>query len=709
MVFLLSILSTGRLIGLIILIFLLGVQSTAGAAAEKNPSVQQLRSDKVIVLIIDDLGIEDLSNDKLHNFNRIGKSGIVGLMNTRTRSLGSQNRAAAYLTIGMGLRVEALQNWQNTKTLIDNLKRQYPNHISGKLGEVANQNGKTIALLGNSDTEMGQNLALLAAMDGAGSVDSAVMETDSEALLNSIETAVKVNDIIFVDFGDTTRVAEAREKLGLKGRNLDLLRGEALKRADLFLGEIVKIVDKQNAVLLVISPTSIADNKFTGIKNLSPVFIHKKGAAKGVLTSNTTRRDGLISNIDIAPGIFEFLGLGTSKMQFTGEEITVAASVNPIYTIKMNYKNYAEIKMFRYIVHGYYVLLLALIVYLNFLPLIQNRQQTNLRLSRSLTVMIIAIPVISGVTAVMLKDLVAVVVAFNVLLFFTGYMFSAKNKTAISSIAYISLVTSGLIIWDVLNGFGYLLKTPLGFNDVFTGGRYYGINNDLMGILLGSVVFGLFRALERFLTGRSAQIVISAGVMFLVFLSQTPVFGANVGGTIAAIITGAVALIILVTGRCPSIKEIMMVVAGALAAELVVSFTDTLSGIQTHAGKAAASLLSENFTGHLLEIISSKLRVFVAMLLLPPWNLIFFVQLYLYRKIFLIKSSEIKKIEIKSPLVFNSFAIIFCGAGAVFVFNDTGIIAAAMMLIYLTAPLGIMLVKEDCSVNEYGKTITQKI
>lgn len=714
---------TNKLIRNIVFILILWLPLT-GIAYAKTPSARQLRADKVIVLVIDDLGIEDLRNEKLQNLKKIAESGIIGLMNTRTKSLGSQNRPAAYLTIGMGVRVQALRHQKETKALIDILKKQYPSYVPGKIGEIANKNGKRIALLGNSDTNIRHNFTLLAAMDSTGSVDSGDMDsklltaapgtawgirTDSKRLLNSFKNAVKTNDIVFVDYGDTTRVAEAGKQLGLKGNTLEQTRNEAFQRADLFLGELIKIVDKQNAVLLVISPTSSVDNNFTGIKNLAPVFIYKKGTVKGVITSNTTRREGLISNIDIAPGIFEFLGIDTSEMQFTGEKMTVLASSNPVETIEMNYKSYAGLKKFRYIVHGYYVLLIALVLYLNFRLVIKNRQPVNRRFSRAVSVMIIAVPVISGITAIMLKDIVAAVVVFNILLLLTGYMFSANIKTAISGMTYISLATSGLIIFDLLTGVGYLFNTPLGFNDVFTGGRYYGINNDCMGILLGSVIFGLFNVLERLASGRFAQITIIAGVLFIVVLSQTPGFGANVGGTIAAIITGTLACIILVSGRRPAIKGIFLVVIAALAAELAVTFSDTLSGSQTHAGKTAAKLLNDNFIGQFIEIIGSKLSVFLAMLVIPPWNILFFGQIYFCWRVLQSHVGEIKNIEYNNQLIFKSFQIILYGAGAAFIFNDTGIIAAAMMLIYLTVPFGMLLVREGSDINEYGQAVTQRI
>lgn len=714
---------TGKLIRCIIFILLTGMLLASSPADAKTPDAQQLGTDKVIVLVIDDLGIEDLRNNKLKNINKIASSGAIGLMNTRTRGFAIQNRQAAYLTIGMGTRVGIPPNQAENETLINGLKKQYPNHIPGLVGYTANKTGKKIALLGNSDTDAKGNYTWLAAMDNFGYVDSVDagsqllnfdrknvwgLRTDSTRLLDSCITAIQNNDIIFVDFGDTTRAAEARNRLGLEQEVLKQTRSEAIKRADLFLGELIKIIDKQNAVLLIISPTSPVDSEFTGIKNLAPVFLYKKGSVSGILTSDTTRREGLISNIDIAPGIFTFLGIET-KMQFMGEKMTVLADSNPLRTIEKKYDKYVGLKKFRYVVHGVYVVLMFFVISFILLPVLKKKQQGSQRFGRAISVMIIAVPVTSSFAAVVLQDTAAAVVCFFILLILTGYILSGTTEIAVLSTAYMSLATAVFLIFDLLTGMGYLVNTPLGFNDVFTGGRYYGINNDSMGILLGSTVFGMFSLLERFISSRLGRLVVTTGVFFLVVLSLTPGFGANAGGTIAAITTGALAGFMLLSQNRPAMKTLFFVVILALAAEAALSFMDTLSANQTHAGKAAARLLTDDFSRNLLEIIGSKLGVFFAMLLLPPWNILFFTQLYFYRRVSISHVNEIKNIEQSNPLVIKSFRIILYGAGSVFIFNDTGIIAAAMMLIYVTVPFGMLLVREGCNLSEYRQAITQRI
>ncbi len=725
MIFLLPPAITCKLTKIFIFIVLTVVLILAARPADaKIHSTQQMKADKVVVLVIDDLGIEDLKNTTLKNLNKIAASSIIGMMNTRTKSFTAQGRQDAYLTIGMGTRVHVPRSGIENETFVDSLKKIYPNNVPGKIGEVANKTGKRIALLGNTDTDNKINYTLLMAMDSFGYVDTMEvgsqfltgnpkdiwsMRTDSKRLLFSCKKAVQTNDIIFIDFGDTTRVAEARDRLGINGDVLKKMRSQALKRADKFLGEFVKIIDNKNVLLLVVSPTSPVDNNFTGIKNLAPVLLYKNGNIKGLLISNTTRREGLISNIDIAPSIFAFLGVDTTKMQFTGEKMTIVTDIDPLKTIGTNFNKYSGLKKFRYILHGVYVILLLLVFYYIYFPVLQKKQQVSQRFSRAISVMIFALPIISSVSALWLQNLTAAVAGFFILLLFTGYFLSVTIEISLIGMATISLATSALLIFDLITGLGCLVNTPLGFNDVFTGGRYYGINNDSMGILLGSTVFGVISILKRFASKVSVQITVTAGVFFLAFLSQTPGLGANVGGTIAAITTGTLACFMLASGQPPSMKSLLLVIILALAAEFSISFMETLSASQTHAGKTVARLLSDNFTSYLIEIISSKISVFLAMLMLPPWNVLFFGQLYLYRRVTMSNFDEIKNIEINDSLTLKSFQIILYGSFAALIFNDTGIIAAAMMLIYLTVPFGMLLVREGYRIDEYGEAITQRI
>lgn len=680
---------------------------------------------KAVILIIDDLEIKDLTKYDLVNFKKICKSGAVGLMNTRTQTLSFDNRASAYLTIGMGARVRTApqDNTAEIQTLFNNLQKQYPNYTPGMIGEIANKLGITTAVIGNADTDRPSGYSSLIAADRRGIVDkvdnsSNLLLKDKEfvwghrtnagKLMEECNRAIKLNNIVFVDFGDTTRLAVARERLGLKGGSLIKMRETALKNADRFLGDLIPVVIRERAVLMVVSPTSAKDRLFSGIKNLSPVFIFREGLGKAVISSNTTRRTGLISNIDIAPTIFHELGVNINNHKFLGEPSTFISVNDPLKVISKNYSEFVYLKSLRYLIHGLYILLLLMVFYFLLIPLMRKRQY-HARTGNSLAVMVISVPFISLVLPSLIKiDLLYFPVIFILLAVAAGLFLSKSAGVAINGIGALTGGTSLLMLYDLLSGRGYLQRTPLGFDDVFTGGRYYGLNNDSMGILLGSTVFALFFVLDKYHPNRIIRFLLAGSVLLVTILVQTPVYGANVGGTLAAMMTAIIAGMVLISRRSLRIVSIPTILVLVFVIELGISITDALGSSQTHAGKTVEALLAGGGQ-QFLEIITSKLRVFLIMLVLPPWNILFLAQVYFCIYIFRHSLDRLNKLKVSKPILFKSFQVIFYGAAAAFIFNDTGVIATALMLTYATMPLGVLMVTKGCKLNEYTGEIPEKI
>lgn len=681
---------------------------------------------KAVILIVDDLEIGDITKYNLVNFRKLCNSGAVGLMNTRTQTLSFDNRASAYLTIGMGARVRTTPqvNTMEIETLFNNLQKQYPNYMPGMIGDVANTTGIRVAVIGNADTDRPSGYSSLMAADRRGIIDTVNADsnilikdkgfvwghrTNAEKLIRESTRVMKENDMVFVDFGDTTRLAEARERLGLKGNRLAKMRETTLKNADGFLGELIPIVVREKAVLLVVSPTSSRDRVFSGIKNLSPVIMFREGLGKAVISSNTTRRIGLISNIDIAPTIFHELGVNTKKFKLLGEPVAFISVNDPLQVISDNYSEFVYLKSLRYLTHGIYVLLLLLTFYFLLIPLIR-KQQYSTRTGTALAAMVISVPFISLVLPFFIKiNLIYFPAMFMLLVVAAGLLLSKSVRRTINGIGALAAGTSLIMLCDLLTGRGYLLRTPLGFDDIFTGGRYYGLNNDSMGILLGSTVFALFFFLDKYNPNKIFRFVLTGIVFFVTVLVQTPVYGANVGGTLAAMITAIVAGVVLVSRRTIGIRMIPIILMLVFVIEFGISTIDASGAAQTHAGKTAAALLAGEAGHQLIEIIKSKLRVFLIMLVLPPWNLLFFAQAYFCIHIFRHNIEGLNKFKVLKPILFKSFQVIFCGAATAFIFNDTGIIATALMLTYATIPLGVLMVRKGCDLNEYAGEIAEKI
>jgi hypothetical protein len=83
--------------------------------------------------------------------------------------------------------------------------------------------------------------------------------------------------------------------------------GQPINKADEVLGQIQRGMSSHDLLVVVSGSPSVARQK-QGIR-LAAVAIEGPGFGRGLLTSGTTRRDGIISLTDLAPTIVDALGL----------------------------------------------------------------------------------------------------------------------------------------------------------------------------------------------------------------------------------------------------------------------------------------------------------------------------------------------------------------------------------------------------------------
>jgi len=708
------------LFALMLMLWTMVCLSGSAAAAAESPE------HKVIVFIVDNITLPDLQSNQLPVFKEIIKSGGFGLMNTRTKPLLSTNRTSAYLTVGMGAQIQVrdedvcISNTQNMGHLYqmailnagflnEIVGKQYPNNSPGKIGEAARQYGKKISLVGNADTDKPQREAALMAMDSRGNLgmgntgrDLLVPDTrfpwgyrtNTVKLLADSLSALKMADILFIDFGDTARVGEAERRAKQVVPGLAQLRAEAMKNADNFLGELLGRTDSQNVVLMIISPTSFTRGISHVNRNLTPIIIYEKGGPVGVLTSNTTRRTGLVSNIDIGPAIIAGTGLKLGAMGFLGEQITIIPDKNNFQTVVRNLSGYINLKKSRYAIHSMYVLLLITALTVIYLPGLKGVRLINERAGRAFGVMVLALPAFTFFVPAVIRDHYYVgLVLIGTGTVLTGILLSGDLHRALAGMAWLSLATSSYIIVGLLTHSISMLSTPLGFNDIFAGGRYYGINNDCMGIMLGSTIFAMFYFFEEFKLSRHFKIALAAVVMSLMVLSQTPGYGAKVGGTIAAMTVGVAAIMVLSNEHPLKKKNIIVTIIIVFMIEILIAYLDNGYGQPTHAGKTIRVLISQG-PGKFFEVLQQKLGLFRIMLVLPPWNIILGAEVYIIYAVQKRFNRVLKEIRRKFTVLSGSFEVILYGGLVAFGFNDTGVIATALMFTYLTIPAGVLMLNQ---------------
>lgn len=693
-------------------------------------------SKKVIILISDYIDTSDLIKARTPNLNALLQKSGSALMNIRAKNRYS---ASSYMSLATASRVGTIQNAglsYNTQEQVNYLpgfiednsssppqagtlfsmftastpppagvvnlfiepSRKYavtynPAYQVGSFGLQARELGLRVAVLGNSDTRYAIcRDAVILAMDDKGLVPcgnvsqdlldpaprrAGGLQSNHERLIDNMNHLLNINDILVIDLGDTSRVelsrANTAEHIVVEQRKM------AVERNDQLLGKIIKNIDMDNTMLVMLTPNPNKEMLLQGNFGLTPAFIYAPGLEPGLLTSNTTRRPGLLSNYDLQPAVFSYLeynypapGISTIKsnhsLQVLDEQLTLfcnlRASRNPLHYTFMFFA-----------IIGTAIAALAFIAgRKKFLPYVNYIVYCTL--SMPLCFLFISFSKYYSLGGVILTSLVAALLM--------GALINVIFKDPLNALLFLTAITALLLIADCLTGSRLMLLSPLG-SDAIAGGRFYGIGNDYMGVLLACTIIATLLLLDRL---KSLKPVYKTALGLLPLLIATvvighPRFGANMGGFITAIVSTGFFFIIN-SGRKISLKRIFLVGLLAILGVFAIAQLDAMfNPTPSHAGKAISTLYSGAGVTVVFSIIKTKLGILVNTIYNSSWSLILVL---LVSTLVVLKRKTptiMLKIAVENPALDQALKILLITAVTVFIVNDTGVIAAALILLYL--------------------------
>ncbi|HEX9344193.1 MAG TPA: hypothetical protein VF995_11335 [Actinomycetota bacterium] len=241
--------------------------------------------------------------------------------------------------------------------------------------------------------------------------------------------------------------------------------------------------------------------------------------------------------------------------------------------------------------------------------------------------------------------------------------------------ALLGALLAALVVVDLLAG-GHALGRPLLGNSIFDGERFYGLGNGYFanafaGLLL-LVAFAPVPALP------------SAG-LFAAFavIDGLPMLGADVGGALTAMVTAALALLLL-SGRRPSARAVVAWVGLAVAAAVAVALGAALLDRQaTHGSRFAHDLLHN--PGAATRALGSQLHGNLPLLAGNFWA---------WWGPLLVLSAGLASrwptpLLARVPQWVRQVALVGAlGSAVLIVLNDTGVTAAAAPGLFLIGALG---------------------
>ena len=693
------------------------------------PSNSFAQEDKKVIFInMDRTNLENMMKMPFLK-EKLSKEGYIGLMNIKG-DRGTDDKRS-YATIGAGRRANvANDEYINFAQRTDENAKVYESAVgekakaindltinmslsankTGEYGAVLGSLGQTLsekniktAVLGNADIIVGdsitknRNIALIA-MDNYGRIpagniedinieDSSMpfgMRTDYDKLLNETKKYYNESDAIFIELGDTYRLD--KYKKNLNSNTYDKMRDSIYSNINNYIESVFKLVDENDVVY--ITSTFPSDFDYKNKRRLSPVVKFSKGYnGKGILVSATTRRDGIIANLDLGVDILNEYGLSNEHM--VGRVINKIEKDDNIDYLSHEFDKIVSISKVRANIVNTFVIIIAASWIIGMLAVFARKKipykkkvfaiiKEFIKLGIIMPLAFLVAPMVNYRTEFGIGSSIIIT---TIVLYIIGRILF---KDDIKNMGFFSLITIILIAIDSIFG-TYLMQNNIMSYDAMIGARYYGIGNEYEGITIASAVFGFavllqYKKIPKWLT------IISLFVILIT--SAYPSMGANVGGAISEIVAYLLFIMLIFDVKL-DLKKVVILGLSAVGIVSIFAVLDLVTGSQSHLGGFVSQILVEG-PSVIINTFGRKIQMNLKLAQTSIWVNILLAGIVIIGVLIFRPSEHFKRIAKKYPVVFKGFIASMVGCVVTLLVNDSGIVAASTASIYILIPIIIM-------------------
>ena len=755
---------------------------TGDDGAASLTAMDEFMEKKVLLITLDKLLLDDLLTSGGPLLRSILEESAVSLMNVNTAGLPGTE--GGYATIGAGARLQGhwavrlafnrkdswqgstaealyrrhtgVQNlppgavihpyWMNLVVL--NRKRPYPAHV-GALGETLRLYGLSTAVLGNADTDEPGRQAVTMAMDSLGTVTlgdvgSTLLRTndyfpfglssDPAAYLEAMQGIWEESSLIVMEWGDSSRIDAYREHL-TEGRREQLLES-SLENFDQLLAGILPYLD-HNVLLILLSPSPPKD--VTGNEQrMTPLVVYEPSRREGgLIRSGTTRRPGIIANIDIAPTVLKHLGLEAPFFLWGAPLESVPASGHLLTLREISTHTVRVYQQRPSVIRGF-ILSLIITSLLGVLSVITRFK--FLYPLRYFHCVLLNFPAVLLVAAAFPPFPAAdirhsIFWLFLIALPLTIPALLLMHRSLTACFAYSGLIICTLLIFDLWQGGALNSRSLLGY-DPIGGARFYGLGNEYMGVLIGSFVLGAISLFSLPILPMQREIpgltilkgcFFGAASLLLVFIMASPIYGANFGGAVTAGFALAVALggmlylpgekgirleaLCLAKGKKGQNRDIKEKGRGwfypprlAITGLLVLFITTTALFVYflnapgggdhvSHLGRTWELVRSDGLV-ELKNVAVRKMEMNFKLIRYSLWSRVLLGFIALLAILYYYPVGLMRSIFRREPFFKAILGATILGSVVAFCLNDSGVVAAATIMLYGGLPLFMLSMRE---------------
>ncbi|MCC0782003.1 hypothetical protein IR152_02505 [Clostridioides sp. ES-S-0108-01] len=646
----------------------------------------------------------DKGNDDRRSYASMGAGGRANVANEEDINFesSSKDRDIAFKS-ATGKSAKGINNLTINKSINENLNFGEYGSVLGSLGQSLSDNGLKVSVLGNADIiENGQliknrNLCLVA-MDEYGRIPNGNVDninkkdlsmpygisTDYNKLITETKEAYKNNDVVFVELGDTYRLD--LYKPNLTEKTYVNMKNSIEKNIDVYLKNVFSMVGENDTVY--ISSAFPSDLDYKNKRRLSPI-IKLNGDGKGLLSSSTTRREGIVTNLDVGVEILDNFNIKNQNMVGRKYE-PISRDDNKEYLMD-EYQKIVSISSIRStILNGFVSIvflswIVAMIAILFRKHISKNYKETTFFILKELLKIGIVMPLSFMITPIMnFKTPLAISLGI-IIITLTIYLISkVLIKNDLKNMLFFTGLTILIVVIDSALG-SYLMKSNVMSYDCIIGARYYGVGNEYQGVAIGSSIFTFVILLTYKNIPKWSVIVFSLAILIT---SASPIMGANVGSAISECVAFLLFILLIYNIKIDFKKIVLLGIAVLFVLGVFVAI-DMISGSNSHLGVFVKEIYF-NGPGEIIQTFSRKIEMNLKLAQTSTWVNILLTGIGVILVLMINQIRYFKQLLDEYPIVFKGFIASIAGCLVTLLVNDSGIVSSATAFIYVIVPMIIL-------------------
>ncbi|WGW12894.1 hypothetical protein LWF01_03725 [Saxibacter everestensis] len=424
-------------------------------------------------------------------------------------------------------------------------------------------------------------------------------------------------------------------------RAADALHERQLSAADAALGKYLASTPENTAVMV----TGLSDS--SGDPALRAVMVSQPGGNEGLLTSASTRREGLVQLTDMTPTMLNLMGYGRDgdfigtpaqyakkTTEITDDDTPNVATIDSVKALRIQatassivHGSTGTFSIFLDTLHYIFFGLLGIGLFAGWRSSRLNRAAASSGRASALAwvgLVLAAIPLGSFLanlvpwadsTSPRLALLGSLVVATAAVL--AVVLAGPWRRSWLGRVGALGLLTAITLGVDVAAGSQLQLNSLLGYNPIVAG-RFYGLGNMAVALFIVGALMGtaaVVSPLVRTGHSRRAALVSAAIGVACVGVLGNPSWGAKFGGTIAAL-AGFIVLVLMLLKIRLNFRRLLIVGVVALAALVGIAGLDYLRPAEqrSHFGLFFGQLLD----GEVFGVLGRKLTANLSIISINP-------------------------------------------------------------------------------------------